>query len=68
MTPKQLISFYTTQTAAAQAIGVTQPAISAWLKKNKIPELQQLRVEKITGGALKAGKSILHVKRKVSHV
>jgi len=54
---KAAISFYRTQVALAAALGVTQPCISNWLKRDKIPALQQLRLQDLTG--LKADRSIM---------
>jgi DNA-binding transcriptional regulator YdaS (Cro superfamily) len=59
MTPKQAIKHFSTQTALAAALGVTQPCISQWKKRGAIPRLQQLRIEALAGGALKAKSSIL---------
>jgi hypothetical protein len=66
MTFTQLLKHFKTQTAAAQAIGVRQPTISMWNTRGKIPGLQQIRIENITNGALKADPKILG-KRKISH-
>ena len=54
MKPKQLIKHYKTQVAAARAVGVTQPTVSHWLTVGRIPALQQLRIQSVTQGALKA--------------
>lgn len=55
----QVITFWGTQVAAAAAIGVTQPTISMWRARGSVPRLQQLRIEHLTGGRLKADKAIL---------
>ena len=60
----QVIKHYGSQVAAADAIGVTQPTLSNWKKRGRIPQLQQLRIEHITEGKLKAAPEIL--RRKVS--
>lgn len=66
MTPKQLVKFYKTQTAAAVALGLTQPAIANMVKRGKISGFQQLRIEKASNGQLKAAKNILSTPRTVS--
>lgn len=58
MTYDQLIKFFKTQTAAAAALGVTQPSIANWKSRGKIPPLQQLRIELSTGGSLRADRKI----------
>ena len=60
----QLIGYFGSQVAAAGAIGVTQPTLSNWKHRGQIPQLQQLRIEHITRGKLKADPAILG--RKVS--
>lgn len=64
MNYEQLIYFFGTQVKAADALGVTQPTMSNWKARGRIPHLQQLRIEHITRGKLKASPEIL--KRKVS--
>lgn len=60
----QVIEHFGSQVAAADAIGVTQPTLSNWKKRGSIPQLQQLRIQHITKGKLKAAPEILQ--RKVS--
>ena len=60
----QVIKHFGSQVAAAAALGVTQPSLSNWKSRGRIPHLQQLRIEHITGGKLKAAPDIL--RRKVS--
>jgi DNA-binding transcriptional regulator YdaS (Cro superfamily) len=55
----KLIKHFGSQVAVAQALGVTQPTISMWKARGKIPALQQLRIEQVTKGQLKADKKIL---------
>ena len=59
-----LISHFGSQVAAASKLGVTQPTLSNWKARGHIPFLQQLRIEHITRGKLKAAPEILG--RKVS--
>ena len=54
-----VIKYFGSQIAAATALDVTQPTISNWKTRGRIPHLQQLRIEHITGGKLRADKSIL---------
>lgn len=53
MTYDQLIEFFKTQAAAARALNIKQPSISAWRIKG-IPKIRQYHIENVTGGALKA--------------
>lgn len=50
----QIIKHFGSQVAAAHAIGVTQPTLSNWKKRGTIPHIQQLRIEHVTKGKLKA--------------
>ena len=61
----KLIAHFGSQVAAADALGVTQPTLSNWKKRGHIPYLQQLRIEHLTKGKLKANPNIM---RKVSRV
>jgi DNA-binding transcriptional regulator YdaS (Cro superfamily) len=54
-----VIRHFGSQAAAASALAVTQPTISNWKSRGKIPELQQLRIEHITRGKLRATAGIL---------
>jgi DNA-binding transcriptional regulator YdaS (Cro superfamily) len=63
----KVIKYFGSQAQAAAAIGCSQPAISNWKSRGHIPELQQLRIEHVTKGKLKAQAHILKsTKRKVS--
>lgn len=62
----QIIKHFGSQVAAANAIGVTQPTLSNWKKRGRIPHIQQLRIELVTKGKLKA--QPLMAKRTVSRV
>ena len=59
MTVDQLISFFGSQAGAAKALKCSQPCIANWKKRNRIPEIQQLKAEKISKGKLKADPGIL---------
>jgi len=58
MTFAQLIKHFKTQVAVAKALGVTQPAVSNWQQRG-IPAMQQVKINKVTKGALKLDKGIL---------
>jgi len=51
------IAHFGSQKALGEALGVTQPTISGW--SEIVPPLQQLRLERLTGGALVADPNIL---------
>lgn len=50
----QVIKHFGSQVAAADALGVQQPTISNWKTRGRIPHIQQLRIEHVTQGKLKA--------------
>lgn len=50
----QVIKHFGSQVAAAEALGVQQPTISNWKTRGRIPHIQQIRIEHLTGGKLKA--------------
>ena len=52
---KALIDHFKGQKAAADAVGVKQPTISAWLSGGHgVSPIKALRAESVTGGAVKA--------------
>jgi DNA-binding transcriptional regulator YdaS (Cro superfamily) len=51
---EQVIKHFGSQVILADAIGVSQPCVSNWRKRGVIPHLQQIRIEHITKGKLKA--------------
>ena len=57
-----VISYFGSQVAAAHKLGVTQPTLSNWKARGRIPHLQQLRIQHITRGKLKAAPEILGAK------
>lgn len=59
MKTADIIKYFGTQVEAAERIGVTQPTISNWKKRGYIPALQQLRIQHLTAGKLKADSKIL---------
>ena len=54
MTPHDVISHYGTQAAAADALDLSQPSISDWVRAGSVPWLRQLDIERMTNGALRA--------------
>jgi hypothetical protein len=64
MQPTDVLNHYKKQRLAASALGIAQASIAKWLKKGSVPELRQLQLEALTGGALKADKGILPRKSK----
>ena len=63
MTPTDVLNHYKTQQLAANALGLAQASIAKWLNKGVVPDLRQLQLERLTGGALKAEKNILPRKK-----
>jgi DNA-binding transcriptional regulator YdaS (Cro superfamily) len=59
MTIDQLVQYFGSQAKAAQALGCTQPCVSNWKTRQRIPALQQIKAERISRGKLKADPSIL---------
>lgn len=55
----QLIAHFGSQVAAAHKLGVTQPTLSNWKARGRIPALQQLRIQHLTRGKLRAAPNIL---------
>ena len=64
-----VIAHFGSQVAAADALGMQQPTISNWKTRGRIPHIQQLKIELLTKGKLKA-KPLLppKAKRTVSRV
>jgi DNA-binding transcriptional regulator YdaS (Cro superfamily) len=59
MTPNQVIQHFGTQCAAAEAAGVSQPAVSAWLKRGEVPARRQLVLAHASSGKLTLSRGIL---------
>jgi len=62
---EQVIKHFGSQVAVAKALKIRQPTVSMWRARGRVPELQQLKIEKLTNMKLRADPSILG--RKVSH-
>lgn len=55
MTPRQVVEYYDhCQSTAARALKCRQSTISMWVKRGFVPELAQYRIERATGGKLRA--------------
>ena len=63
MTIDQLIKHFGSQIKVAHALGCSQPCVSNWKTRGKVPALQQLKAQSITEGKLKADREILKVSR-----
>ncbi len=57
MTYDQLIEYFGTQQAAADAIGIKQPSVAEW-KENGIPIPRQAQYELATDGNLRAERPV----------
>ena len=55
MTTRQAIRYYGSQQALADALGITQQAVSAWGERP--PILRQYELQELTGGALRVARS-----------
>ena len=56
MTPNQLSKLYGSQSKIGRALNISRQTVHNWFKKNHVPRVWQLEIEKLTGGALKAEK------------
>lgn len=65
MTPETVIRHFRTQEKVAKALGISQPSVSNWVSRGAVPALQQLRLEKLTRGKLKAELSVFKSSRVV---
>lgn len=55
MTPQEALDYYSgNQTLLAKAAGVKQPSVFGWIKRGRIPNESQLKIEEATRGLLKA--------------
>jgi DNA-binding transcriptional regulator YdaS (Cro superfamily) len=52
MRTDEALSYFGSQKALAEALGITQPSVAEWGEFP--PGGRQLQIEKVTGGALKA--------------
>lgn len=69
MDTKTAIEFYGNQTLLGEALGVAQPTVAGWLGKDQEgypPEIQQVKLERITRGKLRAEPSCYKPKERVA--
>lgn len=59
MSPQELITHFSTQAAAAKALGCAQSTVAEWCSDGAIPEGRQYQIELATAGALVADKPAL---------
>jgi transcriptional repressor of cell division inhibition gene dicB len=52
MRTKDVLDYFKTQKAIAEALSIKQPSVAAWGEFP--PDVRQLQIERITDGALKA--------------
>lgn len=57
MTPDDVLGYYKTKSAVARALTITPQSVHEWFRRKEVPELQQLRLEKLTAGVLVASDS-----------
>ncbi|UBB15454.1 Cro/CI family transcriptional regulator [Comamonas odontotermitis] len=62
MSPKQLISFFQTQAAAARALGCAQSTIAEWVAAGSVPDGRQYQAQLATNGQLRADRPALRVR------
>jgi len=51
---RNLIETFGSQKAIAEAVGVTEAAVSRWFAEGRVPPRRALELERITEGSLKA--------------
>jgi hypothetical protein len=61
MTIDEAIQFFGSGYRLASILNIKYPNIQYWRKKNRITSLQQLRIQKITNGKLKADDEALAI-------
>lgn len=57
MRTSDVIEYFGTQRAVAEALGIKPPSVSDW--GDTVPKLRQLQIEALTGGKLRADRAIL---------
>ena len=62
MSPKQVIDFFGTQTATAEALGLAQSSVAGWIKAGEVPLERQYQIELATDGRLRADLPALRIK------
>lgn len=51
---EEVIEYFGGKTKTARAVGISQPAVSQWVKVGKVPELMQYKIQVLTKNKLKA--------------
>ena len=59
MSPSEVVTHFGTQTAVAKALAISQPSVAMWVKRGRVPPLQQLRLQYATQKALSAAFGML---------
>lgn len=54
MKPNDVVSYFKTQAKAAEALGISQSAVSQWFEDGEVPFLRQMHIQVVTNGALVA--------------
>ena len=62
MTPNQLLKYFGTQQAIADAFGCSQASVAGWFAKGVVPEGRQYQAQIATFGVLMADKPALRNK------
>lgn len=57
MRTRDVIEHFGSQAAVAHALGIKPPSVAGW--GDRVPDLRQLQIERITNGKLRAEPSIL---------
>uniref|UniRef100_A0A6M3LZR9 Putative transcriptional regulator n=2 Tax=viral metagenome TaxID=1070528 RepID=A0A6M3LZR9_9ZZZZ len=65
MSPSELVTYFGTQAATAEALGCAQSTVAEWCSDGCIPEGRQYQIELATGGALIADKPAFRGAKKV---
>jgi hypothetical protein len=63
VTPDDIIQYFKSRIAAADALDVRPQAVSNWVSAGKVPPLRQLQAQSLTRGKLKADPDVYDTKR-----
>jgi len=58
MNIKKAVAFFGSKSKMARAVGVKPPSVTRWSCGEPVSDLMQLRIEKLTGGRVKADPGI----------
>ncbi len=53
MTPSEVVEFFGSRSAAAQACQISYQAVCDWETRGEVPKMRQYHIQTITDGALK---------------